>query len=162
NQAGHPEGAFPIGILLGTERRRRGIGPGILMRAVVRRVDDDRIVGDAEIVDLLEQSANNGIVLDHAVVIFGPRGQAGLVSVRGGGRGLSGCWGGTWVRKCMRGALNQQKNGLFALPCRSMKSMAAADVSSSIVSMRFFVSGPVSSILPSDDDLMTPRGPNFL
>jgi hypothetical protein len=45
---------------------------------------------------------------------------------------------------------------------RSMKSMATADVSSSIVSMRFRVNGPESSILPSAEDLMTPRGPNFL
>ena len=29
------------------------------------------------------------------------------------------------------------------------------------VSMRFLVSGPVSSILPSAEDLITPRGPNF-
>ena len=47
----------------------------------------------------------------------------------------------------MRVALNQQKNGLLALALRSMKSIAAAEVSSSIVSMRFLVSGPVSSML---------------
>jgi hypothetical protein len=34
-----------------------------------------------------------------------------------------------------------------ALLWRLMKSMAAAEVSSSIVSIRFFVSGPVSSML---------------
>ena len=33
--------------------------------------------------------------------------------------------------------------------------------SSSTVGIREVVSGPVSSILPSADDLMTPRGPNF-
>ena len=52
-----------------------------------------------------------------------------------------------------------------AFACRSMKSMAAASVSSSIVSIRFLVSGPVSSIVcppwPSALDLRTPRGPNF-
>ena len=37
-----------------------------------------------------------------------------------------------------------------------MKSIAAAVVSSSIVSIRFFVSGPVSSILPSAVARMTP------
>jgi hypothetical protein len=42
-----------------------------------------------------------------------------------------------------------------------MKSSAAAVTSSSTVSMRFLVSGPVSSILPSAEDLITPRGPNF-
>ena len=39
--------------------------------------------------------------------------------------------------------LNQQKNGTLALVLRSMKSMAAADVSSSMVSIRFLVSGRV-------------------
>ena len=52
----------------------------------------------------------------------------------------------TCVRKCIRVPFHQTKNGLPALTCRSMKSFAAATVSSSIVSIRFLVSGPVSSI----------------
>ena len=47
-----------------------------------------------------------------------------------------------------------------------MKSLAAATVSSSMVSMRFLVSGPVFSMvwppLPSALVWSTPRGPNFL
>ncbi|MNG42193.1 hypothetical protein D3C84_1319060 [compost metagenome] len=39
-----------------------------------------------------------------------------------------------------------------------MKLMAAWVVSSSMVSMRLLVSAPVSSILPSALDLITPRG----
>ena len=78
---------------------------------------------------------------------------------------------------CMRVELNQQKNGLSALCCRSMKSSVAARNSSSTVSMRFFVSGPVSSIfcLPTRPKrgssvassvslalhFSTPRGPNL-
>ena len=62
----------------------------------------------------------------------------------------------------MRVVLNQQKNGLPAFLARPRKSWAAARTSSSIVSMRFMVSGPVSSILPSAVDLITPRGPNLL
>ena len=78
---------------------------------------------------------------------------------------------------CMRVELNQQKNGLPALCCRSMKSIAAPRNSSSTVSMRFLVSGPVSSIvcLPTRPKrgssvgssvsvalhFSTPRGPNF-
>ena len=77
----------------------------------------------------------------------------------------------------MRVALNQQKNGLPAACCRFMKSIAAAEVSSSIVSMRFLVSAPVSSmvclpILPKRGSTVgssrsvalhrsTPRGPNL-
>ena len=78
---------------------------------------------------------------------------------------------------CMRVELNQQKNGLPALCCRSMKSSDASRNSSSTVSIRFLVSGPVSSIvcLPTRPKrgssvgsslslalhLSTPRGPNF-
>ena len=64
----------------------------------------------------------------------------------------------TWVNACMRVVFIQVKNGLLALACRCMKSIAAAVVSSSIVSMRLRLSGPVSSILPSADAFSTPRG----
>jgi len=46
--------------------------------------------------------------------------------------GLSRCSARTCVRKCMRVEFNQQKNGVLARSCRCMKSMAAADVSSSM------------------------------
>ena len=42
-----------------------------------------------------------------------------------------------------------------------MKSIALALTSSSIVSMRLRVSGPVSVILPPAKLWITPRGPNF-
>ena len=51
-----------------------------------------------------------------------------------------------WVRRCMWVVFIQTKNGMSASCCRLTKSMQAATVSSSIVSIRFFVSGPVSSI----------------
>ena len=50
------------------------------------------------------------------------------------------------VRKCMCVVLNQQKNGVSAAAWRSTKSSACSSTSSSIVCIRFFVSGPVSSI----------------
>ena len=50
------------------------------------------------------------------------------------------------VRKCRRLPFHQTKNGVPALTARWMKSWAAAMVSSSTVSMRFLVSGPVFSI----------------
>jgi len=58
----------------------------------------------------------------------------------------------------MRVVFIQVKNGLLALTCRCMKSIAAAVVSSSIISIRLELSGPVSSILPSADAFNTPRG----
>src|SRR6478735_8603566 len=50
-----------------------------------------------------------------------------------------------WVQMCMRVGLNQTKNGLRSRTAPSMKSVVAFRNSSSIVSMRFLVSGPVSS-----------------
>ena len=51
------------------------------MRAVVGRVEDDRVVRDAEVVERLEQLADVAIVLDHAIGIFGPGGQPWLVAM---------------------------------------------------------------------------------
>ena len=71
-----------------------------------------------------------------------------------------------WVRKCMWVELNQTKNGVSASVWRLMKSTAASRNSSSQVSIRFLVSGPVSSMrwVPSAfaQVCRTPRGPNFL
>src|SRR5436190_16918319 len=50
------------------------------------------------------------------------------------------------VNACMCVVFIHTKNGLPALFCRLMKSLAAAANSSSHVSMRFLVSGPVSLI----------------
>ncbi len=50
------------------------------------------------------------------------------------------------VRKCMCVVFIQTKNGVSASCWRRMKSAAASIISSSIVSIRFLVSGPVSSI----------------
>lgn len=70
----------------------------------------------------------------------------------------------TWVRKCIRVPFHHTKTGLPAACCASMNAIAASEVSSSIVSMRFRVSGPVSPIfcVPSGwaHEWITPRGPN--
>ena len=82
-----------------------------------------------------------------------------------------------WVRKCMCVKFTQTKNGLPAFFCRWMKSTARFAMSSSIVTIRALVSGPVSlhTCLPTlpkrgstvgssvADALqsITPRGPNF-
>ncbi len=61
--------------------------------------------------------------------------------------------------------LNHTKNGVSDSFWRLMKSTAASRNSSSTVSIRFFVSGPVSSIRwvpsPFAQVCRTPRGPNF-
>src|SRR5271157_4542183 len=91
---------------------------------------------------------------------------------------MSAYFGGRCVQMCIRVVLCQMKNGLPALTERSMSSSVTARNSSSAVSMRFLVSGPVSlhTCLPhgpkreSDGaglsvavalHLNTPRGPNI-
>ena len=72
----------------------------------------------------------------------------------------------TWVRKCMWVKLTHKNTGLPALTCFSRNSAERAAMSSSIVSIRFLVSGPVSSIfcVPSGWAKLwiTPRGAKFL
>ena len=133
---GYSETAFPVGGFFPAEGGGTAVRATHYLRTVVGGVDDDRVIHDAQIVEFLEQLADHPIVLDHPV---------GFQSkpVLPWDSGLR-C-----VKMCIRVELNQQKNGLPALCSRSMKSSAAARNSSSTVSMRFFVSGPVSSILPS-------------
>jgi hypothetical protein len=55
-----------------------------------------------------------------------------------------------WVRKCIWVKFTHTKNGLPARDCCSMKAAARPAISSSMVSMRLRVSGPVLfSLLPS-------------
>ena len=65
------EGAFPIGVLFAAERRGAAIGPAVAMRAVVGRILDQRILGDAQFVQQVEQLANILVMVDHGVVIVG-------------------------------------------------------------------------------------------
>ena len=67
HHARHAVAAFPVGVLLA----RNGVVPpsGQVkhLGAVVGRADDDGVVGDAEIVELLEQLADHVVELGHAV-----------------------------------------------------------------------------------------------
>ena len=61
------EAAFPGRALLAVERRHGAVRPQRDLGAVVGGVDDDGVVGDAEVVELLEQLADHAVMLDHAV-----------------------------------------------------------------------------------------------
>ena len=65
----HAIAAFPVGVLLAAERRGAAVGPGERLGAVVGGVDHDGVVGDAEVVELLQELADLAVVLDHAVGI---------------------------------------------------------------------------------------------
>ena len=61
--------ALPVGVLFTPERGRPAIRPAQFLRAIVGRVHDDRVVGDPEIVELLEEYSDVAVVLYHAVGI---------------------------------------------------------------------------------------------
>jgi hypothetical protein len=123
-------------VFFSPERGHRAVGPAVHVRAVVGGVDDDRVLGDAELVQLVQDLADVPVVVDHRVVVVGLP-PAGLA------RGLGGL---VCVRKCMWVVLTHRKNGTCSACLRSMKSIAPSTISSSIVSIRLRVSGPVSSI----------------
>ncbi|MND76385.1 hypothetical protein D3C80_680320 [compost metagenome] len=64
------------GAFLAQERRGAAVRPGDLLRTVVGGVDDDGVVGDAEVIQLLQQFADVVVVLDHAVRIQADTGPA--------------------------------------------------------------------------------------
>ena len=69
NQTRHPPAALVVRVLLTAERRRAAVGPAHDLGAVVRRIHDDGVFGDAELVELVEQLADVSVVLDHPVGI---------------------------------------------------------------------------------------------
>ena len=118
------------------------VWPAVLMRAVVGRVHDDRVVCDPELVQHVQQLRPRLLSWSIIVSWYGdcqrpawPR-LSGLVCVRN-----SAC------ASCS----SRRRTASPPSAWRRMKSMPAPVVSSSMVSMRFLVSGPVSSIrcLPS-------------
>ena len=65
----HPIRPLPVGVLLAAERRDTRVGPGVVVHPVVRRVEDDRVIGNAKLVELIEHLADQLVVGHHHVVI---------------------------------------------------------------------------------------------
>src|SRR5271167_3456674 len=80
-EAWHAPRAFPVGVLLAAEGRIGAIRPSVIFRAVISGIHDDRVVGDAQLVHLIEHHADLLVVSDHpiAVVVL-----AALSTVLGG------------------------------------------------------------------------------
>src|SRR6185436_16736541 len=54
----HAPAAFPTRVLLTAERSVSSVGPGVVLWTVVGGIHDDGVVGDAQVVELLEQLAD--------------------------------------------------------------------------------------------------------
>src|SRR5215467_9309847 len=67
HEHGHPEAALPRGAFLALVGGGAPVGPRDHLGAVVGAVDHDGVVGDAEVVELLEDGTHHVVVLDHAV-----------------------------------------------------------------------------------------------
>ena len=80
------------------------------MRSIIGRIQDDRVAGDPQVVNGLEQLADVPVVFDHSIGILGLGGQP-----RRARRSAATC-----VRRCIRVLLYQQKNGLPAAVWRLM------------------------------------------
>jgi len=106
------------------------------VRAIVGRIEDERVVLESQFLQFGEHCPDILIMVDHRVGI-GP-------SQRPAWPRLSGL---VWVRKCICVKFTQTNMGLPAFACFSMKAAERSAMSSSIVSIRFLVKGPVSSIL---------------
>ena len=63
----HPPAALPVRVFLASERRGGGVRPRVVVRSVVGRVKHDRVVGDAQLVQLVQQLTHMAVVLHHAV-----------------------------------------------------------------------------------------------
>jgi hypothetical protein len=63
------DAAFPRRALAAAERRGAALGPHVLIGAVVGREDDDRVLGQAGLVELGEQLADMAVELGQAVAV---------------------------------------------------------------------------------------------
>ena len=150
DDAGDAVPALPVRVLLAAERRRAAVGPAHALGAVVGRVHDDGVVRDPEVVELLEKPGR------HA------RRARPCRPGRGPGRSCPRDVFFRWVQMCIRVEFHHRNHGFLDLWARSMKSRAPAVISSSIVSIRFLVSGPVSWIRPPALHLQHPSWAELL
>ena len=65
----HAERAFPVRVLLAAEGCHRRVRPGVHVGPVVGRVHHDRVLGDPEPVEQVEELADVPVVVEHRVVI---------------------------------------------------------------------------------------------
>ena len=76
NHGWHPEAALPVGVLLASEGRDCRVRPSVEVRSIVGAVKNDRVIRDAELIKLIQESADQIVVAHHGVVIKPLTGQA--------------------------------------------------------------------------------------
>jgi hypothetical protein len=69
DEAWHAVAAFPIRVLLATERRSAAVGPAEGLDAVIGGEDDDSVIRDPQVFQFLEHHADLIIELGHACTV---------------------------------------------------------------------------------------------
>ncbi len=69
DEARHAPATFPVRILLASERAVGAVRPGVVLGAVVGGVHDDGVVGDAQLIELVEHLADLLVVHNHPVAV---------------------------------------------------------------------------------------------
>src|SRR5271155_2885962 len=62
-------GAFPVGVLLGAERRVGSVGPSVVLGAIVGGIHDDGVIGNAQLIELVEYLADLFVVGHHPIAV---------------------------------------------------------------------------------------------
>ncbi len=100
--AGTRQPAFPIRVFLGPEWSYPGIRPTVVIGPVIRRVHDDGIVSNAQIIEFRQHLPDVLIMGDHDVIV------EPLPA-------LAACFSAQWVLKCIAVVLYQTKKGFPSL-----------------------------------------------
>ena len=69
HHGGDPETSLPIRVLLASERCNSAIWPHVVMRTVIGRINDNRVIRYAELVKLVEKLSDQHVVSYHGIVI---------------------------------------------------------------------------------------------
>ncbi|MNP02628.1 hypothetical protein D3C76_944860 [compost metagenome] len=70
NDGRNAKTTFPVSVLLAAKRCDARIRPLVEVHAVVGGVNDNGIVGDAQIIEFFQQLTHMTIVLEHAIVVL--------------------------------------------------------------------------------------------
>src|ERR1035438_2401462 len=79
NEEGYPIRAFPVGVLLASERGCSAVGPAHHFGSIIAAEDDNGVVRDAQVIELLQHYTDIVVEFLHAGAVEAVLGDHGLV-----------------------------------------------------------------------------------
>ena len=64
-----PIRTLPVAVFLAAERGNTSVGPLVVVRSVIRGMDDNRVLGDAQVVQLFQECSDHVVIFHHTVGI---------------------------------------------------------------------------------------------